>query len=135
MNYKTSHLIDCYDVDVKSYYFPWTEKEWGKLSGLIIRVFLSDDKVIGFYVFKVVNDTIVVKKLCVHPEYRGLGIGNRLYQDLYSMAEKYKKKILVMLLHEENENRDFLIKRGWKGRMEKDAFPNADGYLFTKEIL
>lgn len=135
-NFKMPYLGQCYYIDIKSYLWPWTEEGWNKIQGYIIRVKLIDDRVLGFCSFRVEGDDIVVSKLCVHPSTRRLGLGTELHEDLIRIAKKYHKRRLRMMLHEENEHRDFLIKRGWRAvSIEKGLFPDSlDGYLFVRKV-
>lgn len=135
-NFKVPYLEQCYHIDIKSYLWPWTEEGWNKIQGYIIRVKLVDDRVLGFCSFQIEGDMIKVSKLCVHPSVRRLGLGTELHQDLVRIAKKYHKKTVMMMLHEENEFFDFLIKRGWRAvSIEKGLFPDhRDGYLFMREV-
>ena len=136
VNYKTSYLVKCYEIDLRCYDWPWTEEGWGQLNGYVLRVFLMADDPIGFFSFTVRDGVIAVSKLCVHPSYRHLGVGTELHDDLVRIGDRYKKKRLEMMLHEDNKNRDYLIRRGWKAvSIAFDLFPGGkDGYLFTKEL-
>ena len=136
VNFRVPYTMHCYDIDIKSYLWPWTMEDWDNLHGYVIRVYLLSDEVIGFYSFKVEKGTMMISKLCVHPDFRHLGVGTKMHDDLLKMAKTYKK-ILRMMLHEDNKNRDFLIKRDWKAvSIERELFPDgSDGYLFEREII
>jgi len=149
VNFKTPYVPLLYNIDIKSYLWPWTEEGWGQIQGYIIRVYLLSDDVVGFYSYRpashcisephkgeIHTDRITVSKLCVHPDFRNLRIGSQLHDDLIRIAKKYSKKVVRMMLHEENEYRDFLIKRDWRAILiSKGLFPDGrDGYLFQKEI-
>lgn len=136
VNYKTSYLSRCYEIDLNCYLWPWTEEGWAKLNGYVLRVFLIANEVVGFYSFTVRDSTIVVSKFCVHPDYQHLGTGTDLHADLMRFGKRYNKKQLEMMLHEDNLCRDFIIKHGWRAvNVVKELFPDKrDGYLFIKEL-
>jgi len=136
VNFNTRHLLACKDIDIKSYLWPWLDEGWGKIQGYIIRVFIKEDRVIGFCSFRPEENSIRISKLCVHPDYREQGVGSKLYNDLIRMAKKYNKKKIVMMLHQDNEYRNFIIRRGWRAvSVSGELFPDStDGYLFVKEI-
>lgn len=92
--------------------------------------------VVGFFSFTVRDDVIAVSKFCVHPDFQNQGIGTELHNDLIRIGRRYHKKQLEMMLHEDNKNRDFLIKRDWRAvSIVNELFPDKkDGYLFTKEL-
>lgn len=136
VNYRPAYLEQCYDIDIKSYLWPWSEESWSKPQGHVIRVRLMGDTVVGFFSFTVVGDTLMVSKLCVHPGYLGMGIGAELHTDLIRIGIQYQKKHLRMMLHEDNLSRDFLVKYHWKAiSVDRGLFPDGcDGYLFTLEL-
>lgn len=136
VNYKTPYKEICYDIDVKSYSWPWLPEGWDQLNGYIIRVKLLDGHVVGFYSFQVIEGDIIISKFCVHPHCRNNGIGTELHEDLVRFAIKYSKKKLKMTIHEENEFIPFMIKRKWKAiGMMREHFPDSrDGYTFELEI-
>jgi GNAT superfamily N-acetyltransferase len=136
VNFKTTYTPDCYSIDVKSYLWPWLEEGWQQLNGYIIRVFMFSGDVVGFFSFQVIENEIIVSKLCVHPDYRNLNIGSQLHDDLVRIAKKYGKKKLKVTLHELNKHFDFIIKRGWKGvGVSRNHFPDGrDGFLFELEL-
>ncbi len=94
------------------------------------------DEPVGFFSFTVHDDALAVSKLCTHPDFRCLSVGGTLHDDLVRIGMAYNKKRLEMWLHEDNKDRAFVIKRGWRAtKVHRELFPNKrDGYLFVKEL-
>lgn len=136
-NYNTKQKQWLYDIDIKSYYWPWTLEGWNDLVGYIFRVYNLKDVPRGFSCFKVGNNSLEVVKLCVHPTFRRLGFGSLLADDLVHMAISQRKKKLCMIVHEDNEYFDWLKKRGWLAvSIEKGLFPDrTDGFCFERNII
>ena len=91
----------------------------------------------GFYAFNTKDDIFNVLRFCVHPAWRGMGIGSLLHLDLLKLAKQHGKKRLQMIIHEESNSLTwFRDCWGWKGiKVVKDYFNNRDGYLLEREIL
>lgn len=136
-NYNVKMKPWLYDIDIKSYYWPWTEKGWCDLIGYIFRVYSLKNIPRGFSCFKVGNRSLEVVKLCVHPTFRRLGFGSLLCTDLIHMAISQKKSKLCMIVHEQCEHFDWLSHRGWTGiGIEKRLFPDGtDGFCFERTVI
>ena len=136
-NYSVKQLPWLYDIDIKSYYWPWTEKGWCDLAGYIFRVYTLKGVPRGFSCFKVGNHSLEVVKLCVHPTFRRLGFGSLLQDDLVHMAIGQRKQKLCMIVHEKNGYFDWLTKRGWKAlSTERSLFPDGtDGFCFERIVI
>lgn len=136
-NFNTKQKPWLYDIDIKSYYWPWTEKGWHNLSGYIFRVYSLKGVARGFSCFKVGNHSLEVVKLCVHPTFRRLGFGSLLQEDLIHMAISQKKKKLCMIVHEHNKYFEWLMHRGWLAvGVEAKLFPDGtDGFCFERNII
>ncbi len=136
-NYNTKHRPWLYDIDIKSYYWSWTEQGWHDLAGYIFRVYTLKGVPRGFSCFKVGYNSLEVVKLCVHPTFRRLGFGNLLQDDLIHMAISQKKKKLCMIVHEKNEYFDWLRARGWRATIiVHGLFPDkTDGFCFERAVI
>ena len=99
----------------------------------IIRVYEDH----GFYAFETEKDTFIVKRLCVHPDWRCMGIGSLLHLDLLKLAMQHNKKRLLMIIHEESPALSWLCNCwGWVALSVKSGyFDDRDGYLMTREII
>ncbi len=126
-----------YDIDIKSYYWPWTLEGWNDLAGYIFRVYNLKGVPRGFSCFQVGNNSLEVFKLCVHPTFRRLGFGSLLAIDLVHMAISQKKSKLCMIVHEKNKHFDWLKNRGWRATIVGHGlFPDGtDGYCFERDVV
>ncbi len=99
----------------------------------IIRIYGSR----GFYAFNTNKDVFNVLRLCVHPKWRGEGIGTLLHLDLLKLAEQHGKKKLQMIIHEESPALCWLRDCwGWRGMgVKQDYFKKRDGYIMEREIV
>ncbi|KKM73744.1 hypothetical protein LCGC14_1407410 [marine sediment metagenome] len=136
-NFKETQKRWLYDIDIKSYYWPWTEQGWHNLMGYIFRVYCLKGVPRGFSCFKMGNSSLEVVKLCVHPTFRRLGFGSLLNEDLIHTAISQKKSKLCMIIHEQNEYFDWLKNRGWNARgIERGLFPDGtDGFCFERAVV
>ena len=136
-NYNHAKIQYLYDIDIKSYYWPWTEKGWCDLIGYIFRVYSLKGVPRGFSCFKVGNNSLEVVKLCVHPTFRRLGFGSLLSDDLVHTAIGQKKQKLCMIVHEKCEHFDWLSNRGWRATLVVHGlFPDrTDGFCFERKII
>lgn len=138
-NFRQPWLPFLYDIDLRSYEWPWPEEKWQDIKSYIIRVYPIHHVPRGFSSFKVISDSIIkVSKLCVHPDWRGDGIGAALQNDLIKCARKYGKSRLVTTIHEYNsKGMDWLRAWGWIAiGVEKGIFPdNTDGFTFERGIV
>ena len=127
------------DIDIKSYLYPWLNWEL-EAQRHIIKIAFSKDKPVGFVAFRFVSSRdigengILISKLAVHPDWRGLRIGTSLLNHVEDIAQQQKVNKLIMVLHEDNESRSFLIKKGFLAtNIIREMFPdNCDGYRFRK---
>ena len=128
---------ELYDIDIKSYYWPWLPEAWGEVKGYSFKVYMLRGKPRGFTCFKEEDDYLEIFKLAVHPHYRELGIGSVLLKDLVHAAISRRKKKLIMLVHEECKFFEWLGKRGWRAvSVERNRYPDgSDGYLFERDIV
>lgn len=136
-NYNTAMKPWLYDIDIKSYYWPWTSEGWNNLAGYIFRVYSLKGIPRGFSCFKIGNNSLEVVKLCVHPTFRRLGFGSLLSDDLVHMAISQKKSKLCMIVHEYNEYLPWAVSRGWKAvGVERKLFPDGvDGYCLERAVI
>ena len=134
-NYRPEWKERLYDIDIKSYRWPWAMISWNNLRGYVFRCLpLGEGRVRiprGFSCFKIKEDVLEVFKLCVHPDSRRMGLGTRLLDDLIHIAVGQRKRKMRMVVHEENEYLAWAECRGWKGTgVIGDLFPDGtDGYI------
>ena len=118
-------------------------REFGQVEGwkwesAIVRVYNRNGNVLGFYGARVqVGKMLFIERLVVHPDYRKIGIGTILHQDLLKLAQSAKIKTLVMVVHECNQHLNWLKNWGWKAiGVQKNVFGNnRDGYVFQRGVI
>ena len=91
----------------------------------------------GFYAFTINTEDFKIIRFCVHPDYRGLGIGTMLHFDLLKLARQHEKKKLVMVVHEESNGLKWMVDCwGWEAvGIKKDYFKGRDGYIMERKII
>jgi len=82
----------------------------------------------GYIAYRYEQGCIKIEQLRVKEEFRGQGIGTELIESISH------EKCIVVVVHEDNEHKEWLNKRGFKAiKILYDRFPdNRDGYLFRK---
>ena len=88
------------DVDVDAmmsleelaYEFPWTPGIFLDCLrvGYCCWLYTLDDQVVGYGVMSVAAGEAHILNLCIHPDYRGQGLGRRLLQRLLTLAAKHR---------------------------------------------
>ncbi len=84
----------------------------------------------GYIAYKYLRGCVRIEQLRVGLPYRNQGIGTELLESISD------EKCVEVIVHEENEYFEWLIKRGFTAvKILFDHFPdNRDGYLFRREI-
>ena len=91
----------------------------------------------GFYTIDSRGNELFVVRFCVHPDWRGMGIGTVMHLDLLKLAQQHSKKWLVTVIHEESESLTWLRDQwGWEAvKIKEGYYGNRDGYLMKREII
>ncbi len=136
-NLKPTWIEYLYDIDIKSFYWPWPKEGWDNIKGYIFRTYILKNTPKGFTSFKVGPDCLRIIKIAVHPDYRRIGIGSLLMDDLVHIGISQKKSKLEMIVHEECKYLDWLRNRGWRATtVERGLFPDGtDGYTFERKVI
>ena len=96
-------------------------------------VYLHEGKIVGYYSLAILdNGSIELNNLAVLPEFRHLGIGEKLVNDAFEKAKAFGKEKLEIGIVEENVKlRNWYEKLGFvhKGTMKFDFFPFTCGYM------
>jgi len=76
------------DIERRSYEFPWSHGVFRDclLAGYKSIVLLRDERVAGYGILSVAAGEAHILNLCVDPEYRSMGYGERLLDRLLSQA-------------------------------------------------
>ena len=86
-------------IEKRSYPFPWTEGNFRDClkSGYYACVLEEQDKMIGYALMSMAAGEAHVLNICIHPQFRGNGLGRAL---LHSLEQTAKQNSVDMLLLE-----------------------------------
>ena len=111
MDYKTG-LAEINDVDSimkiesSGIAHPWTRDSIEALindeNKIALKAFLDDGSVVAYVGASYVLDEAEIGNICVLPEYRGMGVGKSLLNDL--MDELKSRGIVIVFLEVESDN-------------------------------
>jgi len=76
------------DIERRSYDFPWSHGVFRDcmLAGYVCLIVERGDQVVGYSILSVAAGEAHVLNLCIDPDYRGLGYGERLLNDIIDQA-------------------------------------------------
>ena len=81
-----SHIKAVYNISALSFHAPWSEKslENELLNNTYARYFVAkcDDTLVGYGGIWIIIDEAHITNIAVHPEFRGMGIGNKILEAL-----------------------------------------------------
>ena len=86
------------DIERLSYEFPWSHGVFRDclLAGYSCLVLEHDSSVVGYAILSVAAGEAHILNLCVNPEYRGLGYGDRMLDAIIERAQ-YAEVITIFL--------------------------------------
>lgn len=76
------------DIERRSYEFPWSHGVFRDclLAGYRSSVLIRDDRVAGYGILSIAAGEAHILNLCIDPEFRSMGYGERLLDTLLSQA-------------------------------------------------
>lgn len=113
-----ARIDEVLEIEKLSFTDPWSremfrsELEVG--GGTYARMAERDGRLLGYSLAVLVADEAHLGNLAVHPEARGVGVGQALLDDLFQVAEKRRATRLTLEVRESNERaRKFYYRNGF----------------------
>ena len=102
---KSTHLADVCEIAIFSFPIPWSYDSFSnelnnKLATYIVAS--KNDKVVGFGGIWVIFDESHITNIAVHPDYRGLGIGDILMEALIKKSYDKGSKDITLEVRRSN---------------------------------
>lgn len=90
------------DIDLKSSHYPWPGENWQVIDGEGVELFIASlrSQPVAFIVTLLHEDEIVILRLGVRPDWRGYGIGTKLFDRVKDNAAANKCSRLVITVPE-----------------------------------
>ena len=118
------------DIERRSYEFPWSHGVFRDclLAGYHCAVVERDGTVVGYGVLSVAAGEAHILNLCIDPTYRELGYGERLLDEILSMARKAEVGEVFLEVRPSNEKAIALyMKKGFRNIAYRPAYYQASG--------
>ena len=84
------HIDDIVEIEKLSFKTPWTKEafisELTRNKCAKYRAVFSNEKVVGYGGMWIMIDEAHVTNIAIHPEFRGIGLGNLIMEDLLNVA-------------------------------------------------
>ena len=116
------------DIERRSYEFPWSHGVFRDclLAGYSCIVLEHGDDVVGYCILSVAAGEAHILNLCVDPNYRKLGYGDRLLEEILNRAKGAEVKQVFLEVRPSNDNAISLYrKKGFRQIAERPAYYQA----------
>jgi ribosomal-protein-alanine N-acetyltransferase len=116
------------DIERRSYDFPWSHGVFRDclLAGYTCIVLERDAQVVGYAILSVAAGEAHVLNLCVDPDYRGLGYGDRLLDEILLKARNASVREVFLEVRPSNVNALALYhKKGFRQIASRRAYYQA----------
>lgn len=141
MNYDDLSMVS--DIERRSYEFPWSHGVFRDclLAGYQNLVLIREDRVAGYAILSVAAGEAHILNLCVDPEIRSLGYGERLLDELLYRARAGSVREIFLEVRPSNESAIALYrKKGFHQIAARPAYYQAnegreDAAVFAKKLV
>lgn len=131
------------DIERRSYEFPWSHGVFRDclLAGYHCSVVERDGAVVGYSVLSVAAGEAHILNLCVDPQYRELGYGERLLDEILRMSHDEEVNEIFLEVRPSNEKAIALyMKKGFRNIAYRPAYYQAnqgreDAAVFSKLLI
>ena len=99
------HLPEVLYISELSFPIPWSKVSFHKeLQNVFAKylVVLSDNKVLAFGGMWIIIDEAHITNIAVHPDYRGLGLGDRIMESMISQCKSQRVSAMTLEVRESN---------------------------------
>jgi ribosomal-protein-alanine N-acetyltransferase len=104
------HLSDVLSIEASSFTTPWSKKAWvEEMRNPFAYSFvtrwndITDHPLVGFICFRNIGDESELFNLCVHPQYRQLGIGRNILQFYFDFCHQMKIRTFYLEVNATNQ--------------------------------
>lgn len=103
MNHEDLAMVS--DIERRSYEFPWSHGVFRDclLAGYQSIVLIRDERVAGYAIISVAAGEAHILNLCIDPEYRALGYGERMLDELLYRARSASVRQIFLEVRPSNE--------------------------------
>lgn len=128
-------------IEAESFPHPWSEAEFRRAvrhRNVIGMVAESGDRVVGYMIYRLENDELVVLNFAVAPEWRRLGIGCQMVERLVGKLSGQRRTALTLVVGEWNLAAQLFFRR--QGFLAESVLPGhyedsgEDGYAMAYRI-
>ncbi len=126
------------DIERRSYDFPWSHGVFRDclLAGYTCLVLERDGAVAGYSILSIAAGEAHVLNLCVDPDYRNRGYGDRLLDEILQRARQAGVKEVFLEVRPSNVNALSLYrKKGFRQVATRRAYYQAKGGREDAEVL
>jgi len=117
------------DIERRSYEFPWSHGVFRDclLAGYQNIVLVRDGSVVGYGVLSIAAGEAHILNICVHPDYRSHGYGEKLLDELLFRARAASVRTIFLEVRPSNERAIALYrKKGFHKVANRPAYYQAD---------
>jgi len=117
------------DIERRSYEFPWSHGVFRDclLAGYQNIVLVRDSSVVGYGVLSIAAGEAHILNICVHPDYRSHGYGEKLLDELLFRARAASVRTIFLEVRPSNERAIALYrKKGFHKVANRPAYYQAD---------
>lgn len=141
MNYDDLSMVS--DIERRSYEFPWSHGVFRDclLAGYQCIALIREDTVAGYAILSIAAGEAHILNLCVDPEIRALGYGERLLDELLYRARAASVREIFLEVRPSNETAIALYrKKGFHQIAARPAYYQAhegreDAAVFGKKLV
>ena len=138
-----SDLAHVSDIERRSYDFPWSHGVFRDclLAGYQSVVLVREDRVAGYGILSVAAGEAHIINLCVEPEYRSLGYGERILDEMLYRARSASVREIFLEVRPSNERAIALYrKKGFHQVANRPAYYQAnmgreDAAVLAKKLI
>ena len=131
------------DIERRSYEFPWSHGVFrdGLLAGYKNIVLIRDDRVAGYGVLSIAAGEAHILNLCIDPEFRSHGYGERLLDEMLFRARSASVREIFLEVRPSNERAIQLYsKKGFHQVANRPAYYQAnegreDAAVLVKKLI
>ena len=136
-------VVQVADIERRSYEFPWSHGVFRDclLAGYQNIVLIREDRVAGYGVLSVAAGEAHILNICVEPEFRSHGYGEKLLDEMLFRARAALVREIFLEVRPSNERAIQLYrKKGFHQVAQRPAYYQAnegreDAAVFTKKLV
>lgn len=98
-------MLEVLDIENQSFEVAWTEAQFiqalrqRNIIGLVAEY---NERVVGFMIYELYKNQIHILNFAVHPEFRRLGVGARMFQKLVVKLSEHRRNRIMLEVRETN---------------------------------